>query len=127
MSAVTALAPETTLLGHEARTRTGASVASVGVSLPATIVPNSMIAARLGVDEDWIVRRTGIHERRVAEPQERLTTHAAQAAREALERAGVRADQLDLVLVATTTADEVLPERGAVGGARARGLARRRV
>ena len=109
MSAVTALAPETTLIGHEPRTRTGASIASVGVSLPATVVPNSTIAARLGVDEDWIVRRTGIHERRVAEPQERLTTHAAQAAREALERAGVRADQLDLVLVATTTADEVLP------------------
>jgi 3-oxoacyl-[acyl-carrier-protein] synthase-3 len=61
------------------------------------------------VDEDWIVRRTGIHERRVAEPQERLTTHAAEAARRALERAEVSPEQLDLVLVATTTPDEVLP------------------
>jgi len=106
---VTALARETTLIGHEPPTRTGASIASVGVSLPATTVPNSTIAARLGIDEDWIVRRTGIHERRVAEPQERLTTHAAEAGRQALERAEVRAEQLDLVLVATTTADEVLP------------------
>ncbi len=106
---MTALASATKPIGLEPPTRTGASIASVGVSLPATTVPNSTIAARLGVDEDWIVRRTGIRERRVAEPQERLTTHAADAARQALERAGVRADQVDLVLVATTTADEVLP------------------
>jgi 3-oxoacyl-[acyl-carrier-protein] synthase III len=106
---VTATLRATAPLGQGPLTRTGAAIASVGVSVPATTVANSAIAARLGVDEEWIVRRTGIHQRRVAEPEERLTTHAAQAAREALERAEVSPEQLDLVLVATTTPDEVLP------------------
>ena len=124
MWSVTALASATKPLGQEPPTHTGASIASVGVSVPATTVPNSTIASRLGVDEDWIVRRTGIHERHVAEPEERLTTHAAEAARQALDRAEVRADQVDLVLVATTTADEVLPNAAplvahAIGASRA--------
>ncbi len=106
---MTAITRATASLGRGPLTRTGAAIASVGVSVPATTVPNRAIAARLGVDEDWIVRRTGIRERHVAEPSERLTTHAARAARQALERAEVSPEQLDLVLVATTTADEVLP------------------
>jgi 3-oxoacyl-[acyl-carrier-protein] synthase III len=115
VSSVTATARNNAPLSHNAPlsqaplTRAGAAIASVGVSLPATSVPNSAIATRLGVDEDWIVRRTGIHSRRIAEPQERLTSHAAEAARTALRRAQLNAEQLDLVLVATTTADEVLP------------------
>ncbi len=91
------------------RPRTGAAIASVGISLPERSVANAPIAARLGVEESWIVRRTGIRSRRIAEPQERLATHATSAARHALERAEVDPAELDLVLVATTTADEVLP------------------
>ncbi len=87
----------------------GAAIASVGVSLPATTIPNASISARLGVGEDWIERRTGIRERRVAEPAERLADHATQAARIALKRADVSAEEVDLVLVATSTADEILP------------------
>jgi 3-oxoacyl-[acyl-carrier-protein] synthase-3 len=68
-----------------------------------------MIASRLGVSDDWIERRTGIRSRHIAEPEERLTTHATRAAVRALDRAGVSAEELDLVLVATTTADELLP------------------
>jgi 3-oxoacyl-[acyl-carrier-protein] synthase III len=90
-------------------TRGGVAVASVGVSLPDTIVTNETIAARLGVSDDWIVRRTGISARRIAGPQERLAGHATSAARIALERAGVEPADVDLVLVATTTADELLP------------------
>jgi 3-oxoacyl-[acyl-carrier-protein] synthase III len=89
--------------------RGGAAVASVDVSLPETVVANAPIAARLGVAEDWIVRRTGIRERRVAGPEERLDRHCAQAAERALARAGISAEELDLVLVATTTSDELLP------------------
>jgi 3-oxoacyl-[acyl-carrier-protein] synthase-3 len=88
---------------------TGAAIASVDVSLPETIVDNASIAERLGVADDWIVRRTGIRERRVAGLDERLDRHAARAAERALVRAGVSADELDLVLVATTTSDELLP------------------
>ena len=87
----------------------GAAIASVGVSLPETVVPNAEIAPRIGVTDDWIVRRTGIRTRRVAQPDERLATHASHAAAAALKRADVATGQVDLVLVATTTPDEVMP------------------
>jgi 3-oxoacyl-[acyl-carrier-protein] synthase-3 len=92
-----------------ARTQTGAAIASVAVSLPAGIVPNAAIAGRLGVDESWIERRTGIRERRIATAEERLDEHATAASRKALDLAGITAADLDMVLVATTTADELLP------------------
>jgi 3-oxoacyl-[acyl-carrier-protein] synthase-3 len=105
----------------------GATIAAVGVSVPATIVSNAAIARRIGVSDDWIERRTGIRTRRVADPQERLSEHAARAARAALERAGVTGAEVDLVLVATTTADKVLPNAAplvahAVGASRAGAL-----
>ncbi len=81
----------------------------MATSLPARVVGNDEIAARLGVEDNWIVRRTGILRRRIAEPGERLDAHAARAARRALDRAGVDALDVDLVLVATTTSDELMP------------------
>jgi 3-oxoacyl-[acyl-carrier-protein] synthase-3 len=87
----------------------GAAFAAVGVSLPPTTVANESIAARLGVDAGWIERRTGIRRRRIAAPDERLERHATAAGRRALEQAGLEAGELDLVLVATSTADELLP------------------
>jgi 3-oxoacyl-[acyl-carrier-protein] synthase-3 len=92
-----------------ASSRPGVVAASVGVSLPATIVSNAEIGARLGVPDEWIVRRTGIRSRRVAKAHERLDQHAASAGRQALARAGLAAQDLDLVIVATTTADELMP------------------
>lgn len=103
-------------LASERPRLTGAAIASVGVSLPENSVPNAPIAARLGVEESWIVRRTGIRARRIAAPAERLATHATRAALRALERAEIAPDQLDLVLVATTTADEVLPNAAPLVG-----------
>jgi 3-oxoacyl-[acyl-carrier-protein] synthase III len=88
---------------------TTASVVSVGVSVPDKIVPNEAIARRLGVGKDWIERRTGISSRHIATPEERLTDHATRAGERALANAKVAAEDVDLVLVATTTADEVLP------------------
>ncbi len=98
------LSPEDPVAVHP-----GAAVASVGVSLPAQRIATSVIAERLGVDEEWIVRRTGIRERRFAAPHETLEDHAAEAGRQALRRAGLTADRLDLILVATTTAEAILP------------------
>jgi 3-oxoacyl-[acyl-carrier-protein] synthase-3 len=87
----------------------GAAIASVGMSLPETVVGNDEIAPRIGVSNEWIVRRTGIHSRRVARPDERLVTHATRAASAALRRGRIVPEQVDLVLVATTTPDEVMP------------------
>jgi 3-oxoacyl-[acyl-carrier-protein] synthase-3 len=87
----------------------GAAIASVAMSLPERVVSNAEIAERLGVATEWIERRTGIQARRRAEPGERLDAHATLAARSALEQADITPAEVDLVLVATTTADEVLP------------------
>jgi 3-oxoacyl-[acyl-carrier-protein] synthase-3 len=89
--------------------RLGAAVASVGVSVPANVVSNAVVGSRLGVSDEWIERRTGIRSRRWADPTERLAAHAERAGRIALEHAGVGVDDVDLVLVATTTSDELLP------------------
>ena len=87
----------------------GAAVASVGASLPAGVVDSAEIEARLGLAPGWIARRTGIRARHIAAPHERLDAHATAAAAIALERAGIDAADVDLVLVATSTADEVMP------------------
>jgi 3-oxoacyl-[acyl-carrier-protein] synthase-3 len=87
----------------------GVVAASVAVSVPARAVSNAEIGARLGVEDDWIVRRTGIRSRRFAQPGERLDEHATRCARHALARAGVDPIDVDLVIVATTTSDEVMP------------------
>jgi 3-oxoacyl-[acyl-carrier-protein] synthase-3 len=107
--ATSAPEPETLDGLPHAAPRAGAAVAAVGVSLPATVVANAPIAERLGVSDEWIVRRTGIHSRRIAEPAERLVSHAAAAATQALSRAEIAPQAVDLVLVATTTPDEIMP------------------
>jgi 3-oxoacyl-[acyl-carrier-protein] synthase-3 len=89
--------------------RTGAVAASVGISVPEQSISSAELGARLGVGEDWIARRTGIRTRRIAEPHERLETHAVRSAQVALERADVHPSEVDLVIVATTTADEIMP------------------
>jgi 3-oxoacyl-[acyl-carrier-protein] synthase-3 len=107
----TTLTPRETVsrdLGGAARLR-GAAIAGVGVSIPGRVVTNDEVAARIGVGAEWIERRTGIQARHWAGPEDRLDAHATAAARDALERAGASPSEIDLVLVATTTADEVLP------------------
>lgn len=79
------------------------------MSVPEQVRSNAAIAARLGVDEQWITRRTGTGERRVAAPGQRLDQFAARAAREALDQAGLTAADVDAVLVGTTSAEEMSP------------------
>jgi 3-oxoacyl-[acyl-carrier-protein] synthase III len=86
-----------------------ARVAGLGHKLPDRVVPNGPIAERIGVDSDWIVRRTGIRERRYAAPDERTSDLAVQAARRALTDAGLKPQDIDLILVATMTPDELTP------------------
>jgi len=96
-----------------ARTARGAAVLSVGASLPRRAVSNEEIAARIGKTDEWIYTRTGIRERRHAGPEERLVAIAGAASRDALERAGIAAAELDLVVVGTLTADDRMPNAAA--------------
>jgi 3-oxoacyl-[acyl-carrier-protein] synthase III len=86
-----------------------AGVLGIGTALPDRVVSSTTIAERLGVAEDWIVARTGIRSRRIAGPDERLSDLATAAGAAALRQAGVHAADLDLVMVATVSADEVTP------------------
>ncbi len=86
-----------------------AGIAAVAAAVPDRQVASSEVAGRLGVDEGWIERRTGVRSRHVAPAALRLDDLAAQAGRQALELSGVRPCDVDQVLVATTTADELLP------------------
>jgi 3-oxoacyl-[acyl-carrier-protein] synthase-3 len=105
----------------------GAAIAGVAMAVPERRVTNAEIAARLDVDEQWIAKRTGTERRPWAEAGERLSDFAARAGREALTRAGVGGRELDLVLVATSSADEITPNAaplvaGAIGAERAGAL-----
>ena len=92
-----------------ARELRGASLGSVAVALPETVVDNAQIAERLGLDDRWIVERTGIRQRHVIGPDERLSDLAAAAGRAALERDSLDPADVDLVLVGTMTQDEITP------------------
>src|SRR3954462_14092679 len=86
-----------------------ANILGLGHHLPAEVVPNGDIAEGIGVDDHWIVKRTGIHSRRRAAANEGTTDMAVFAARKALQDAGVNARELDFVIVATMSADEITP------------------
>jgi 3-oxoacyl-[acyl-carrier-protein] synthase-3 len=101
--------------GRESPTPPGtASVLGLGHYLPAEVLPNAPIAERIGVDHDWIVKRTGIRSRRRAAPHERLAEIAARAGRASLEDAGVDPIDVDLVLVATLSQDNLMPNAAPV-------------
>ena len=91
-----------------------ARILGLGHHVPPEVVPNGPIAERIGVDDAWIIKRTGIKSRRRALPEERLTDYAVFAARRALQDAGVDARDVDLVLVATMTPDEITPNAAPV-------------
>jgi 3-oxoacyl-[acyl-carrier-protein] synthase-3 len=94
--------------GRAAPART-ASITGLGHYLPEEVVPNDPIAERIGVDDEWIVRRTGIRSRRRAAPDERLIDLAANAGAQALKDAQTDHDEIDLVLVASLSQDQLTP------------------
>jgi 3-oxoacyl-[acyl-carrier-protein] synthase-3 len=87
----------------------GAAIEALGTALPERAVPNAELAGRLGVAEGWIESRTGVRERRVSPPDQSLVDLAAEAGRAALQRAGLDAGSIDLVVVASLTQDDLLP------------------
>lgn len=79
----------------------GSRIRGVGAYRPMRVVTNEEIAPRIGVAPEWIARRSGIQSRRFAGPDESLAMMATNAAEKALSAAGLSADEVDCVLVAT--------------------------
>jgi 3-oxoacyl-[acyl-carrier-protein] synthase-3 len=101
-----------------------AGIVGLGAALPAESVPVADVAARVGVEPEWITRRTGIHALRRLPADGTLCGLGEAAARRALDDAGVEPSALDAVLVATASADDVMPAAapliaGRLGAARA--------
>jgi 3-oxoacyl-[acyl-carrier-protein] synthase-3 len=90
------------------KSTSGPGIAAVAARLPERVVENEELAGPLGVDSQWIASRTGIHRRRHVDG-ESLVDLAAGAGSKALGLAGIDPAELDLVLVATCTPDQVLP------------------
>jgi len=91
-----------------------ARLVGTGSTLPPRIVSNDELAADLATrgvvtSDDWIVTRTGIRQRHIAEPGTRTSALAIEAARRALTDAGAAPDEVDLIIVATSTPDYLLP------------------
>ena len=87
--------------------RRGIALVASGSALPAHSISNEALSERVDTDDGWIRSRTGITARRVAGPGETITSLAAGAGRAALEMAGWQAEQLDLILLATSSPDDL--------------------
>ncbi|MFB8275952.1 ketoacyl-ACP synthase III [Nocardia colli] len=85
------------------------AVLGTGSAVPDRCVSNADIAAAAGVDPAWIVRKTGIRERRWSDPGQATSDLAVAAARQALAAAGIEAGRVALIIVATSTPDALLP------------------
>ncbi len=78
------------------------------MAVPERVLSNADLERMVDTSDEWIVSRTGIRERRVVGPRDSTTSLAVEASRKALEKAGLTADDLDLILVATCTPDQFL-------------------
>ncbi|HWD25531.1 MAG TPA: beta-ketoacyl-ACP synthase III [Rhizomicrobium sp.] len=84
-------------------------IVGVGAYLPANAVSNEELSKRVDTTDEWIRERTGIRQRHIAVEGEKTSDLALQAARNALSHAGMDANELDLIVCATTTPDETFP------------------
>ena len=84
-------------------------IVGTGSALPRRIMTNHDLEKIMDTSDEWIRDRTGIHERRVAGEGETTTTLAVEASRKALESAHIRPQDIELVVMGTTTPDLVFP------------------
>ena len=97
--------------GFQGRT---CSITAVGSYVPERILTNAELEKIVDTTDEWITTRTGIKERRLAAEGEFTSDMAAHAARRAMEKAGITADQIDLIIVATITPDMLFPSTAAL-------------
>lgn len=91
-----------------------AGILGTGHSYPEGILTNADLEKMVETSDDWITSRTGIKQRRKAASGEYTSLFAVRAARQAIERAGLEPSDIDLILCATVTPDQILPSTGCI-------------
>ena len=86
-----------------------AVIAGTGMSVPERVLTNTDLEEMVDTSDEWITTRTGIKERRIAEPGVPLSRYCIEASRNAIESAGLRPEQIDLIILATVTPDMPIP------------------
>ena len=86
-----------------------AAITGWGMYVPERVLSNADLEKMVDTSDEWIRTRTGIRERRIAGPNDLSSTMGAAAARQALEQAGISADQVDLIVVGTSSPDKPMP------------------
>jgi 3-oxoacyl-[acyl-carrier-protein] synthase-3 len=86
-----------------------AKISAIGKYVPPKVVTNYDLAERIETTHDWIVERTGIVERHIVEPGTPTSELAARAAADMLQKRGIEADEIDLIIVVTVTPDMFFP------------------
>ena len=84
-------------------------IAGTGSYVPERILTNAELSQLVDTSEEWILSRTGIRERRIAAADETTSQMATHAARRALDNAGLSAEEVELIIVATITPDTPTP------------------
>src|SRR6266513_67483 len=95
-------------------TNVNAGILGTGHSYPAGILTNADLEKMVETSDDWIISRTGIKQRRKAAPGEYTSQFAVRAALQAIERAGIDPLEIDLVLCAIVTPEQILPSTGCI-------------
>jgi len=88
-------------------------IVGIGAYLPERVVTNAELSKTIDTTDEWIASRTGIRQRHIAAADETSSDLALKASRKALAHAGLRADEVDLIIVATTTPDSTFPATAA--------------
>ena len=84
-------------------------IIGVGSYLPTKVLTNKDLEKSLDTTDEWITLRTGIKERHIVGPDELTSDLAFEAARNAINNAGINSNEIDLIIVATTTPDKIFP------------------
>lgn len=91
------------------KSRVRSIIIGTGKGIPEKVLTNHDLEKMVDTNDEWITQRTGIKERRIASDGESTVTFALQASTQALEEAGVDAEELDMIIVGTQTPDMTLP------------------
>jgi len=89
-------------------------IIGTGGYLPKKIVTNKDLESTIDTTDEWIVERTGIKQRHIAEENETTSSMAVQASIDALNSANIQPEDIDLIIVATTTPDQIFPSTACI-------------